>query len=70
MKKIMASLLAVALLMTVPGVVSAAYLENPRSGKFHTESCRTVKHRENFVEVPTREQAVADGYVPCSVCHP
>lgn len=47
-----------------------AYLGNPRTMKFHNESSRTIKHRGNFVEIESREEAIEEGYVPCKVCHP
>ena len=47
-----------------------AYLGNPRTMKFHNENCRTIKHRENFVEIEDRDEAIAEGYAPCQVCYP
>ncbi|WP_303815038.1 hypothetical protein [Acidaminococcus timonensis] len=47
-----------------------AYLGNPRTMKFHNENCRTIKHRGNFVEIEDRDEAIAEGYVPCQVCNP
>ena len=69
MKK--ALVILVALLSTLCLAAPAlAYLGNPRMMKFHNESCRTIKHRGNFVEIESREEAIEEGYVPCKVCHP
>jgi len=51
-------------------VPALAYLGNPRTMKFHNNDCRTIKHRGNFVEIDSREEAINEGYQPCQVCNP
>lgn len=64
MKK--ALVILVALLSTLCLAAPAlAYLGNPRTMKFHNDNCRTIRHRENFVEIDSREEAIEEGYVPC-----
>ena len=69
MKK--ALVILVALLSTLCLAAPAlAYLGNPRTMKFHNDNCRTIRHRENFVEIDSREEAIEEGYVPCQVRYP
>ena len=57
MKK--ALVILVALLSTLCLAAPAlAYLGNPRTMKFHNDNCRTIRHRENFVEIDSREEAI------------
>lgn len=69
MKKAVVILLTLisTLCLAVPAL---AYLGNPRTMKFHNNDCRTIKHRGNFVEIDSREEAINEGYQPCQVCHP
>ncbi|WP_303225087.1 Ada metal-binding domain-containing protein [uncultured Acidaminococcus sp.] len=69
MKKALVILVALlsTLCLTAPAL---AYLGNPRTMKFHNDNCRTIRHRENFVEIDSREEAIEEGYVPCQVCYP
>lgn len=72
-KKILFAILAALMLSTIPVSMSSAstyYLGNPRSMKFHYPDCRTIKHPERFVVIDSRDEAVAEGYVPCGVCNP
>ena len=70
MKKLSISLAMLFLLSSVGTVFAAGYLGNPRYMKFHYTTCRTIKHPENFVPIDSRDEAIAEGYVPCGVCNP
>lgn len=72
LKKIaLATIAAVALSAATPALATD-YLANTKSGKFHYTTCRTIKHPDapHFVPYSSREEAIADGYEPCGVCHP
>ena len=69
-KKIALALVATMVLSIATPTLAADYLGNPRSMKFHYSSCRTIKHPEKFVELGSRDEALAAGYVPCKVCNP
>jgi len=51
---------------------AAAYIGNKNTRKFHFASCRSVGQMNPSNKVPysSREDAVADGYVPCKNCNP
>ena len=70
MKKLTLALAMICVLSSVSTAFAADYLGNPRSMKFHYTTCRTIKHPENFVPIESRDEALAEGYVPCGVCKP
>lgn len=70
MKKISLALAMICMVSSFSTALSAEYLGNPRSMKFHYTDCRTIKHPENFVTIESRDEAIAEGYVPCGVCNP
>ena len=49
---------------------NAAYVGNIKSRVFHTESCSGLPAEKNRVILNSREQALAEGYTPCSFCDP
>lgn len=63
--------------ITVPEVYAAASSETPYIGnrntkKFHRFNCNSVNDIKdpNKVSIPTREEAVDQGYAPCKRCNP
>ena len=52
--------------------VTAAYVGNARTKKFHRPDCRWAGEISpaNRVEFGSREEAVRQEYVPCKVCNP
>ena len=70
MKKLTLFLTMICVLSSAGTAFAADYLGNPRSMKFHYTTCRTIKHPENFVPIESRDEALAEGYVPCGVCKP
>lgn len=70
MKKISLALAMICMVSSFSTALAAEYLGNPRSMKFHYTDCRTIKHPENFVTIESRDEAIAEGYVPCDVCNP
>ena len=49
---------------------SMQYIGNLNTHKFHLPSCSTLPKESNRVYFDSREEAVADGYVPCKKCNP
>lgn len=49
---------------------TGSYIGNKRSLKFHLPTCKYLPAEKNRVYYKTREEAVADGYVPCKRCKP
>ena len=49
-----------------------AYIGNSNTHKFHYRSCSSVgqMNEENKVCFATRDDAIAQGYVPCAKCNP
>ena len=70
MKKIALALAMICMVSSFSTAFAAEYLGTPRSMKFHYTNCRTIKHPENFVTIESRDEAIAEGYVPCGVCNP
>lgn len=70
MKKISLALAMICMVSPFSTAFATEYLGNPRSMKFHYTDCRTIKHPENFVTIESRDEAIAEGYVPCGVCNP
>lgn len=68
-KKLTLVLAMICVLSSVGTAFAADYLGNPRSMKFHYTTCRTIKHPENFVPIDSRDEAIAEGYVPCLVAY-
>lgn len=52
--------------------MTATYIANSNTHKFHYSSCRYADDiaPRNRVGYNSREEAIADGYVPCKVCNP
>lgn len=50
----------------------AGYIASARSNKFHYPDCRYVNQisENNMVAYSSRDDAIADGKEPCSVCQP
>ncbi len=48
----------------------ASYIGNKRSGKFHLPSCRYLPAESNRVYLTSRDDAIAQRFVPCKVCNP
>ena len=69
-KKLTLFLTMICVLSSAGTAFAADYLGNPRSMKFHYTTCRTIKHPENFIPIDSRDEALAEGYVPCGVCKP
>jgi DNA-entry nuclease len=48
------------------------YIGNANSKKFHDPGCRSVGQmaEHNKVSLPSRDEAIAQGYVPCKICNP
>lgn len=55
-----------------PGASEAPYVGNAASKYFHRLACRNAKKMRvsNRVPLQTREQALAEGFVPCGICDP
>ncbi len=84
MKKVVAVLLAVALAFclcsckaverdacSVSGGV--VYVLNRNTKRFHLVDCRyvpTIKESHKKITRESRTSLIADGYIPCKVCHP
>lgn len=47
-----------------------AYIGNRKTKKFHRTDCRSLPAPKNMVNLPTREKAISDGYIPCKNCDP
>lgn len=52
--------------------ISASYIANSNTGKFHYASCSSVRQMKDSNKVPftSRDAAVAAGYIPCKKCNP
>lgn len=52
--------------------VSASYVANANTGKFHHASCRSVRDmaEHNKVFMDDRDEIINQGYVPCKICKP
>lgn len=48
--------------------VTQVYIGNLNSKKFHTESCSGLPAEKNRIYFETYEEAIAQGYTPCSNC--
>ena len=46
------------------------YIGNKNSLKFHRSNCKSLPAKKNRVYIPTRDEAIARGYTPCSKCQP
>ena len=51
-------------------VATSGYIGNKRSLKFHLPTCRWLPAEKNRIYFKTREEAIAEGFVPCKVCRP
>lgn len=51
---------------------NTTYIGNSNTHKFHLASCRYVSKmsEDHKVYFNTRDEAIAQGYVPCKVCNP
>lgn len=52
--------------------VAATYVLNTNSMKFHYANCRYASRisPENYRTCSSREEAIAQGFIPCGVCNP
>lgn len=48
--------------------VSAVYIGNKKSGKFHSEDCSSLPAGKNRVLFPSLDSALEAGYTPCGNC--
>lgn len=48
----------------------ALYIGNKNSKKFHLPSCTGLPKEKNQVFFESREEALEEGYTPCSICSP
>ena len=46
------------------------YIGNKNSLKFHCSACNSLPYEKNRVYFTTRDQAIEQGYSPCSKCRP
>lgn len=46
------------------------YIGNKNSLKFHRSDCKSLPYEKNRVYFKTRDEAVENGYTPCSKCQP
>ena len=51
---------------------AATYVLNTNSMKFHYANCRYASKisPENYRTCSSREEAIAQGFIPCGVCNP
>lgn len=49
---------------------TAIYIGNKNTKKFHLESCHSLPMEKNRVYFTLRNEAIADNFSPCGVCHP
>lgn len=49
---------------------AAIYIGNKNSKKFHLPSCTGLPKERNQIFFESREEALEEGYVPCSICNP
>lgn len=52
---------------------SVNYVGNKNTGKFHLPSCSSVsdmKESNKLYWTGSRDELIAQGYVPCARCHP
>ena len=71
LKKFLVSFVLVNILM-VACVLASSYVGNANTKKFHYPNCSSVikMNPNNRVEINSREEAIAQGYVPCKRCKP
>ena len=52
--------------------IESVYIGNKNSHVFHSASCNSVKDmkEKNKIEFQSRDEAIANGYKPCSRCNP
>lgn len=48
--------------------IAQTYIGNKNSKKFHLPSCPNLPAEENQVELPSYEEAIAQGFAPCGNC--
>ena len=53
-----------------PEDTEVAYIGNKNSKKLHLDTCGSLPKEENRVYFDDYDQAIADGYIPCSQCMP
>ncbi|MBQ7476025.1 MAG: nuclease [Selenomonadaceae bacterium] len=71
LKKFLVSFVVINILWTAY-VLAANYVGNANTKKFHYPNCSSVREMNpnNRVEINSREEAIAQGYVPCKRCKP
>ena len=52
--------------------IESVYIGNKNSHVFHSASCNSVKDmkEKNKIEFQSRDEAITNGYKPCSRCNP
>ncbi len=72
MKKFFAVIFAGIILLTTANVLSANYVGNSNSKKFHYSDCASAAKIKpaNKIIFSSRDEAVASGYVQCKICQP
>ena len=72
MKKFLAAIISLLILMTATAFANESYIGNVTSMKFHYADCYFVSkmNPENKAYFDTRDEAIAIGYVPCKRCNP
>jgi competence protein ComEC len=53
-----------------PLAAEKQFIGNLRSKKFHFPTCRSLPAEKNRIFLDSREEAIAEGYVPCGICRP
>lgn len=61
-----------AMIVLIGAAPALAYVGNSHSMKFHYDDCRWVNKisAANRVYLDSRDEAAANGYIPCQVCRP
>jgi competence protein ComEC len=53
-----------------PAEISAKYIGNKNSKKFHLPTCKTLPSQANQINFNSRDEAINRGYTPCGNCKP
>jgi len=73
MKKLSFCLIALLIVIAIPiSALSANYIGNRNSYKFHFAACHHVQkmNPKNKVPFSSRHEAINAGFVPCKTCRP
>lgn len=68
----MKKILSITFILILICSTAMAYIGNRNTRKFHKENCHSAYEikESNKVYIATREEAIAQGYVPCKRCGP